>query len=131
MGENYDTAMGLLGEAADALDAAATACEDEVDASDLSSLADRIRGYLSTSRPTTPLGMPRITSRTTTLPRLGRRPVPGQQTPARPYRLGLTRRPNRTSGRCHAAGLYVDHRIRVVMCRPANRLTWPELRSAT
>jgi hypothetical protein len=62
MGENYDTAMGLLGEAADALDAAATACEDEVDASDLSSLADRIRGYLSTSRPTTPLGMPRITS---------------------------------------------------------------------
>ncbi|MHB8319456.1 MAG: hypothetical protein ACYDEP_09560 [Acidimicrobiales bacterium] len=67
MGDSYDTAMGLLNEAATALEAASGACEEPGDASDLLSLADRIRSYLSTSRPTTPLGMPRISSSGSTL----------------------------------------------------------------
>ncbi len=67
MADGYDTAMGLLTEAAAALEAAAGACEEPGDASDLSTLAERVRTYLSTSRPTTPLGMPRITSSGNTL----------------------------------------------------------------
>jgi len=40
----------------------ASACEDPLDAADLSELATRITNYLSTSRSTTTLGMPRIVS---------------------------------------------------------------------
>lgn len=54
--------MGLLIEAADELDRAAGACESSEDAARLFALADRIRGYLTMSRPTTTLGMPRIVS---------------------------------------------------------------------
>jgi hypothetical protein len=58
----YDTGMELLIESANALDAAAGACESSEDAERLFALAERIRGYLATSRPTTTLGMPRIVS---------------------------------------------------------------------
>jgi hypothetical protein len=58
----YDTGMDLLIESADALDMAAGACESSEDAARLFALADRIRSYLATSRPTTTLGMPRIVS---------------------------------------------------------------------
>jgi hypothetical protein len=57
-----DTGMELLIEAADALEMAAGACESPDDAADLSALADRIRSYLTMSRPTTTLGMVRIVS---------------------------------------------------------------------
>jgi hypothetical protein len=62
MAEAYDTAMDLLHESAEALEASADACDEEADATHLLSLAERIRRYLATSRPTTTLGMPRITS---------------------------------------------------------------------
>jgi len=62
MGPGHDTGMDLLLEAAAALDLAAEACEDPADALGLSGLAERIRGYLAVSRPTTTLGMPRIPS---------------------------------------------------------------------
>ena len=62
MAEAYDTAMDFLLESADALEASAGACEESGDAAHLRALADRIRRYLATSRPTTTLGMPRITS---------------------------------------------------------------------
>jgi hypothetical protein len=62
MVEGYDTGMGLLVEAADALDMAGEACDDQEDASRFFALADRLRGYLAESRPTTTLGMPRIKS---------------------------------------------------------------------
>lgn len=62
MAEAYDTAMVLLHEAADALEASAAACEEPEDADSLQQLAGRIRRYLATSRPTTTLGMPRIAS---------------------------------------------------------------------
>ena len=58
----YDTGMGLLIESADELEMAAGACESSVDAAHLFALAERIRSYLATSRPTTNLGMPRIVS---------------------------------------------------------------------
>ncbi len=58
----YDTGMDLLIESANELDSAAGACESSVDATRLFALADRIRSYLSMSRPTTNLGMPRIIS---------------------------------------------------------------------
>jgi hypothetical protein len=58
----YDTGMDLLIEAADELEMVAGACESADDAAHLSALADRIRRYLATSRPTTNLGMPRIVS---------------------------------------------------------------------
>lgn len=61
MGTN-DTAMDLLIESANTLDVAAAACESSEDAACLYALADRIRGYLSMSRPTTTLGMRRIVS---------------------------------------------------------------------
>jgi len=54
--------MALLEAAADTLAAVASACEDPLDAADLSELATRITNYLSTSRSTTTLGMPRIVS---------------------------------------------------------------------
>ena len=57
-----DTGMDLLIESADALDMAAGACESSDDAAHLFALADRIRSYLTMSRPTTTLGMPRIVS---------------------------------------------------------------------
>jgi hypothetical protein len=57
-----DTGMDLLIESADTLDMVAGACESSEDASVLSALAERIRGYLAMSRPTTTLGMPRIIS---------------------------------------------------------------------
>jgi hypothetical protein len=56
----YDTGMDLLTEAAGALEIAAEACESPEDAAHFSSLADRVRSYLATSRPSTTLGMPRI-----------------------------------------------------------------------
>ena len=62
MVESYDTAMQLLMESAEILEASAVACELPEDAERLGSLAQRIRRYLATSRPTTTLGMPRITS---------------------------------------------------------------------
>jgi len=62
MVENYDTAMELLKESAAILEASATACELPEDAERLASLAERIRRYLATSRSTTTLGMPMITS---------------------------------------------------------------------
>ena len=58
----YDTGMDLLIESANELDMAAGACESSEDAARLFALADRIRSYLATSRPTTTLGMPRIVS---------------------------------------------------------------------
>ncbi len=62
MVESYDTAMDLLVESAEVLEASANACELPEDAERLGSLAERIRAYLATSRSTTTLGMPRITS---------------------------------------------------------------------
>jgi hypothetical protein len=56
----YDTGMGLLIEAAEALELAAAACDAPEDAERFSALADRVRGYLAVSRSTTTLGMPRI-----------------------------------------------------------------------
>lgn len=58
----YDTGMDLLIESANELDMAAGACESSEDAARLFGLADRIRGYLAMSRPTTTLGMRRIVS---------------------------------------------------------------------
>jgi hypothetical protein len=58
----YDTGMDLLNESAAMLETTATACESSEDAARLAALAERIRIYLSTSRSTTPLGMPRIVS---------------------------------------------------------------------
>jgi hypothetical protein len=57
-----DTGMDLLIESANTLDLAAGACDSSEDAEHLFALADRIRSYLSMSRPTTTLGMPRIVS---------------------------------------------------------------------
>jgi hypothetical protein len=54
--------MDLLIESANALDMAAGACESSDDAARLFALAARIRSYLTMSRPTTTLGMPRIVS---------------------------------------------------------------------
>lgn len=67
MAEAYDTAMDLLHESITALEASAVACEEAGDAERLQHLADRIRRYLATSRPTTTLGMPRIASDSTEL----------------------------------------------------------------
>jgi len=62
MAETYDTALGLLNQAAEALGAAADMCDQPEDAVALSDLAGRILQYLSASRSTTTLGMPRIVS---------------------------------------------------------------------
>ena len=62
MTEAYDTGMDLLIESANELHMTAGACESSEDAARLFALADRIRSYLATSRPTTTLGMPRIVS---------------------------------------------------------------------
>ncbi|MGP0030494.1 MAG: hypothetical protein ACLPVF_08305 [Acidimicrobiales bacterium] len=67
MAGTYDTGMDLLIEAALALDEAGDACESPEDGARLFALADRIRSYLATSRPTTTLGMPRIVSDDTRL----------------------------------------------------------------
>ncbi len=61
-GASPGTGMDLLVEAAQALDMAAGACESAEDAELFSALAERVRAYLATSRPTTTLGMPRIPS---------------------------------------------------------------------
>jgi hypothetical protein len=58
----YDTGMDLLIESANELDMAAGACESSDDAARLYALADRIKGYLAMSRPTTTLGLRRIVS---------------------------------------------------------------------
>ncbi len=63
----YDTGMDLLIESAETLEMTAGACESSEDAERLYELADRIRSYLSMSRPTTTLGMPRIVSDDTRL----------------------------------------------------------------
>ncbi len=67
--ERYETAMGLLNEAATYLESLANSSEDksmESDGTDIptsaSGLASRIRAYLRSSRPTTSLGMPHIIS---------------------------------------------------------------------
>jgi hypothetical protein len=57
-----ETGMGLLTEAAEALDLAGQACETPEDGVFFSTLADRVRSYLAVSRSTTPLGMPRLPS---------------------------------------------------------------------
>jgi hypothetical protein len=54
--------MDLLIEVVQVLDMASDACEASEDAARLSALADRVRSYLASSRPTTTLGMPRIPS---------------------------------------------------------------------
>lgn len=56
------TGLELLQEAAEVLELVAGACEREEDAGDLLDLAGRLRSYLASSRPTTPLGMPQIKS---------------------------------------------------------------------
>ena len=56
----YDTGMGLLIEAAEALRLAGQACDAPEDAERFIALADRVHDYLEVSRPTTTLGMPRI-----------------------------------------------------------------------
>ncbi len=58
----YDTGMDLLIESANELDMVAGACESPDDAARIFALADRIKGYLAMSRPTTTLGMRRIVS---------------------------------------------------------------------
>jgi hypothetical protein len=67
MTEANDTGMDLLIESANALEMTAGACESSEDAARLFALADRIRSYLTMSRPTTTLGMPRIVSDVTRL----------------------------------------------------------------
>ncbi len=67
MDETYDTAIGLLSQAAETLGSAAEMCEEPDDARELVALADRITAYLSTSRSSTMLGMPRIVSTATEL----------------------------------------------------------------
>jgi hypothetical protein len=62
MAGTYDTGMELLIESADALEMAGSACESSVDADAFFALAQRVRNYLSMSRATTTLGMPRIVS---------------------------------------------------------------------
>ena len=62
MAEGYETGMDLLIEAVGALDLASEACDAPEDAAFFSTLADRVRTYLATSRPSTTLGMPRIPS---------------------------------------------------------------------
>jgi hypothetical protein len=62
MAPAYDTGMDLLIQSADELEMVSGVCESSEDAAHLSALADRIRRYLATSRPTTNLGMPRIVS---------------------------------------------------------------------
>ncbi len=59
---NNATGLTLLAEVADALEGVAGACDDPVDAAGFADLADRVRAYLASSRPTTPLGMPHILS---------------------------------------------------------------------
>ena len=63
----YDTGMELLVEAANALDVAGGACDSSEDGDRFFALALRVRNYLSMSRATTTLGMPRIVSDETRL----------------------------------------------------------------
>lgn len=67
MAGNYDTGLELLNESAQALELAGGACDSEVDAEQFYALATRVRNYLSMSRATTTLGMPRIVSDNTRL----------------------------------------------------------------
>src|SRR6185437_8438356 len=57
---DHSTGLTLLAEVAEALERVSGACEDPVDAADFADLAHRVRAYLASSRPTTPLGMPHI-----------------------------------------------------------------------
>ena len=54
------TGLTLLAEVAEALERVSDACEDPADAAGFADLAGRVRAYLASSRPTTPLGMPHI-----------------------------------------------------------------------
>lgn len=54
--------LQLLIESAGTFEAVAQACDDPADAVRFSDLASRVRAYLASSRPTTPLGMPQIAS---------------------------------------------------------------------
>jgi hypothetical protein len=54
--------MELLRESAETFEASAQACEDAGDAVRFADLAARVRAYLASSRPTTPIGMPHIPS---------------------------------------------------------------------
>jgi hypothetical protein len=54
--------MDLLRESAETFEATAQACDDPGDAVRFADLAARVRAYLASSRPTTPLGMPHIPS---------------------------------------------------------------------
>ncbi len=54
--------MELLRESAETFEASAQACEDPGDAVRFADLAARVRAYLASSRPTTPVGMPHIPS---------------------------------------------------------------------
>lgn len=69
--------LELLEMAADALDASSLACDDPGDGRRLSGLAARIRDYLASSRPSTPVGMPRIVAES------GRSPVGAERAPPR------------------------------------------------
>jgi hypothetical protein len=62
MPQTYDTGMELLVESAQALELAGSACDSSEDADAFFALAQRVRNYLSQSRATTTLGMPRIIS---------------------------------------------------------------------
>lgn len=68
--ERYETAMGLLNEAASKFeklsdDPSSNKSElREDDIVEMATLGKRIRSYLSTSRPTTTLGMPHLVSTT-------------------------------------------------------------------
>jgi hypothetical protein len=74
-----DTGMGLLIEAATALEGAAGACESTEDAFLFSELAERMRAYLATSRKTTLLGMPQLQSPTAAHERVSLHPANGEQ----------------------------------------------------
>jgi|HubBroStandDraft_1064217.scaffolds.fasta_scaffold10717_2 hypothetical protein len=54
--------LELLRESAETFEVTAQACDDPADAARFSDLAARVRSYLASSRPTTPLGMPHIPS---------------------------------------------------------------------
>jgi hypothetical protein len=62
MSSDGSTGLELLREVAGVLESVSNACESDDDGRELADLARRLRAYLATSRPTTPLGMPVIQS---------------------------------------------------------------------
>ena len=62
MPDSRGSGMDLLRESAETFEATAQACDDPGDAIRFTDLAARVRAYLASSRPTTPLGMPHIPS---------------------------------------------------------------------